>query len=160
MTTRLTKQLTEAIVRMIMDDVPRLSDEDMEKEIRTRLFKIMPPEVSHAECLHPGSLNSRSWWFEYELRCNANIPVGNLTDDQIDTALADLEEACKARNAAQKRLEGTIKGYRSVESLLKAMPEFEKYLTPLINTPSTNLPALANVTAELAKLGWPKKGTS
>ena len=46
----------------------------------------------------------------------------------------------------------------TVDKFFEAFPEFEKYL-PSEAQPTKNLPALANVVADLSKLGWPKNAT-
>ena len=64
----------------------------------------------------------------------------------------------EARQALKQKLHGAVMACSTLNSLKKALPEFINYF-PTEQQPTKNLPALANLTTDLVKLGWPKDKT-
>jgi hypothetical protein len=60
-----------------------------------------------------------------------------------------------ARSNLRAQVKATIAACSTRAKALKVMPEFEKYL-PSDDSTTSNLPAVANLAAELIKAGWPK----
>jgi hypothetical protein len=79
-----------------------------------------------------------------------------VTQDQIKAILAPYEEQEDERHNAESRLSHAFAGINTLKQALTTFPEFKKYY-PTEEQPTKNLPALANVMADLSKLGWPKK---
>lgn len=149
----LTKLIKEAIVRSIMNDVPREDEVTAKKKIQEALVKAMSPEArklykTNPRALRDGRVSSYEYGFDYSF----DVVVG---DAALEPILKPYKDARDARREARNKLVGAIEGCRTLKQLEKALPEFKKYY-PKENATSTNLPALANVVADLSKLGWPK----
>lgn len=149
----LTKYVKEAIVRSIMNDVPRADEMTAKKKIQDALVKAMSPECSKLYKTNPYALRdtrvpAHECGFDYSF----DVVTG---DAPLDPILQPYKDARDARRAAKQKLEAAVNGCRTLKQLEKALPEFTKYF-PKESATSTNLPALANVVADLAKLGWPK----
>jgi hypothetical protein len=82
--------------------------------------------------------------------------VGDVTDEQIKEIVAPYKKEEDERSAMKHKLTHAFEGIRTLKAALKTFPEFKKYM-PTEAEPTKNLPALANVMADLSKLGWPKK---
>lgn len=156
-TKHLNQYMRDIIVRAVMNDVPRPNPDDIAVEIQAAFYSAMKPEMREFEKRFPGSLHTRSLGGDYGLgHPYRKFVIGNLTQKQIDKALEPFINVDKNRGEAERNLKSALAGMRTEEQVRKAFPELEKYLTAP-ETSSTNLPALANVMAGLAKLGWPKK---
>ncbi len=156
-TKRLNQYMRSVIVRAVMNDVPQTDPDDIAVEIQAAFYSAMKPEVRQFERDFPGSLKTTSFGDDYGLGYPyREFVVGDLTQEQIDKALEPFENIGNDRAEAERNLKAALAGMRTEEQVRKHFPELEKYLTAP-ETPSTNLPALANVMAGLAKLGWPKK---
>jgi hypothetical protein len=86
-----------------------------------------------------------------------DITIGDADKDAVKKVLAPYGAEDKARNDAWRSLNSAIMSCTTLAALKKTFPEFEKYY-PTEEQPTKNLPALANVVADLTKLGWPKGG--
>jgi hypothetical protein len=64
-------------------------------------------------------------------------------------------ERVKAIEQTESGLENALKGIRTRKQFVEAFPELEKY-APSEHKSGSMLPAIANVVADLSKLGWPK----
>jgi hypothetical protein len=58
----------------------------------------------------------------------------------------------------QRKVRGAIEPCTTLKMALERLPEFAKYL-PEPRAKSVNLPAIANLVADLSTLGWPKDKT-
>lgn len=154
---RLTKVAKKAIVRSIMDDVPKLFTDEAQahRDIQEALVKNMSAEVRKVYRIAPRALRTQhfSGW-EYGFSSSFELIVGD-----ADTRLVTkpYRESCTQRNELRMKIEGIVEGCNTTKQLLAMLPEFEKYI-PQEAAPSKNLPAVANVVADLTKMGWPKKG--
>jgi len=152
----LTKLIKSAIVRAIMNDVPREDEATAKKKIQEALVKAMSPECRKLYKTNPHALrDARVASYEYGFDYSFDVIKG---DAQLEPILQAYKDARDARRTAKQKLEAAIEGCRTLKQLEKALPEFKKYY-PKEDAPSTNLPALANVVADLSKLGWPKNVT-
>jgi hypothetical protein len=79
-----------------------------------------------------------------------------VTNDQIKAIIAPYEKQEQDRLGAERKLFAAFEGINTLKQALTTFPEFKKYY-PTEAEPTKNLPALANVMADLSKLGWPKK---
>lgn len=75
--------------------------------------------------------------------------------EQFNALFAEMLEEAQAVKAASTALANAIFGIRTVKAFVNQFPELAKY-APAEPTMGTNLPAIANVMAGLATLGWPK----
>ena len=157
---KITKYDRLAIVRAIMADVPKTDKIKRRAEIQATIVKTMSPAVrkvfkDHPHALrtyHVGDLCSDGGWD------SRTVVVGDVTEEMMETILKPYREEDNARHNAQAKLHGAIDSCTTRKALMDRLPEFEKYF-PTESAPTKNLPALANVVADLSKLGWPKSKT-
>ena len=157
---KLTKYDKQAIVKAIMADVPKSDKVKRRAEIQAAIVKAMSPTVRkvfkespqalrehhvHGDLTYDGDWKSRT------------VVVGDVTDDVLEAILKPYRDEDEAIYAAHIKLRGAVDSCTTRKALMDRLPEFEKYF-PAEGAPiSKNLPALANVVADLSKLGWPKK---
>lgn len=172
---KLNKTHKEAIVRAVMQDLPRTdrnkAKETIKKMVTEDVNKFAPKQIAEI-------------WGKPELACYLNITnsnvgylasrgyINNLFEVSYPykhefsagfvaevTAIVDqLKDEAEAVNQARQKLETALAGVSTRKQLVDMFPEFEKY-APEEFTRSTLLPAVANVVADLSKLGWPKDKT-
>ncbi len=156
---KLTKLHKEAIVRAIMQDTPPLPREKWADEIKAAVVKAMSPEVRKLYKVKPYALRHLN--VEYtnpHRRWGDEIPVGDVTKEQIKAIVEPYEKQVYERRDMETKLTHAFEGINTLKQALTAFPEFKKYY-PTEMEPTKNLPALANVMADLTKLGWPKGAT-
>lgn len=157
---KLTKLHKQAIVRAIIQDLPPLNRAKWAEEIRAAIIKAMSPAVRKLHSVNPGALRTASVPFSSEHRYwGADIVVGDVTKQQIDEIVAPYERITKERDGMVQKLEFAFAGISTLKQAETTFPEFKKYY-PTEAQPTKNLPALANVVADLSKLGWPKQGAT
>lgn len=165
---KLTKYDRQAFVKAVMADIPK---EDYREQARALILEdsiqALPKKLQDAardpackDYLETGSCYRQAFansFTVYDRRWN-----GRYTPSA--TALKKLTELETLHKAQEKKLDDVeVKLTASIEacSTLKVakerLPEFEKYL-PEDRTPEKGayLPAVANLVADLATLGWPK----
>jgi hypothetical protein len=143
----------EAIIRAIMNDVPKPDQEKAKVDIQAAAVKAMSPLVRKVYKEQPKALKtyhiaSYSYDFDYSF----DVVCG---DVDMAPILKPYAEAREQRRKAKHQLESAVKACNTLKQLEAALPEFKKYF-PTEAQPTKNLPALANVVADLSKLGWPK----
>ena len=157
---KLTKLHKESIVRAIMQDTPPIDKVKRAEAILAAIVKAMSPEVRKLYKVKPSALRHatvpytnihRSWGDE--------MPVGDVTREQIKEIVAPYEKQINERKEMENKLVGAFEGIRTLKQAETTFPEFKKYY-PTEAQPTKNLPALANVVADLSKLGWPKQGVA
>lgn len=155
---KITKYDKQAIVKAIMADVPKPDKTKRRAEIQAAIVKAMNPTVRKVfkefpkalREYHVGDLVSDGSWD------SRSIVVGDVTDEMIKTILKPYVDQDDVFYSAQNKLRNAIDGCNTRKALMDRLPEFAKYF-PIEAEPTKNLPALANVVADLSKLGWPKK---
>jgi len=75
------------------------------------------------------------------------------TKEAIEIAVAAFVGEKRAIEEMKNKLLGAFAAVRTRKQFVSQFPEFEKY-APQVDAESTMLPALANVMADLSKLGW------
>ena len=148
-----------AIVRAIMADVPKPDKTKRYESVQAAIVKAMSPECRKVYNKTPKALATQYLGDTTYDGCNwhtREVVKGDAPENAIKDILKPYEQEDEAHYAAYKQLESAIKGCNTLNALKKAFPEFEKYL-PTEAQPTKNLPALANVVADLSTLGWPKK---
>jgi hypothetical protein len=158
---KLTKYDKQAIVKAIMADVPKPNKTKRREEIQAAVVKAMSPAVrkvfkDNPNALrdeHVGDLIFDGTWD------SRNIVVGDVAADVLEAILKPYKDEDDAIYAAHNKLRNAVDSCTTRKALMERLPEFEKYF-PVESAPlSKNLPALANVVADLSKLGWPKGKT-
>jgi hypothetical protein len=156
----LDKYTKQAIVKAIMADTPPLPRDKWAEEIKAAIVKAMSPEVRKLYKTKPHALRHKSVEYTNPHRTwGDEFPVGDVTKEQIKEIVAPYEKQVNERRDMEYKLTAAFEGIRTLKSALKTFPEFEKYY-PTEAQPTKNPPALANVVADLSKLGWPKQGAT
>lgn len=156
---KLTKQVKEAIVRAIMLDVPKPNKANRHQIVQAAITKAMSPECRKVFTRTPEVLvekftgetlyDDTSWSTRY-------VRLGDAAEKVLDEAIHKFKQEDEAYVKARNNLQFAIMACTTLKQLAATFPEFEKYM-PTEQQPTKNLPALANVVADLSKLGWPKK---
>ena len=73
----------------------------------------------------------------------------------LDTIIGNAERQRQHRESLKEKISGVIAGCTTVKTAKARLPEFAKYLPEEVEK-TQNLPAIANLVADLTKLGWPK----
>ena len=150
---KLTKYEKEAIVRSIMQDVPVKPDQVLKAEIQAAFVAGMSDPIKKLYKTHHKALKTEtvsSW--DSPLSYRTDFIVG---DAQVAEVLKPLKAQKEARDAVQTKLSAAVMGCSTLAQLKKMLPEFISYF-PSETEPTKNLPAVANMVADLSKLGWPK----
>jgi hypothetical protein len=154
---RITKWDKQAIVKAIMADVPTPDKVKRREELQAAVVKAMSPECrklykncpSALRTHHIGELIYDGTW------SSRDIITGDVNASIVDDLKAKYEAEDKKVSDARWALKGAIEACTTLKQLNDRLPEFKKYF-PTAEKPAANLPALANVVADLSKLGWPK----
>ncbi len=150
---KLTKYEKEAIVRAIMQDVPTKPDNILKAEIQAAFVAGMSDPIKKLHKTHPNALKTdgvSSW--DTGLPYRVEFIVG---DADVEKAIKPFKSQKEARDEAKNKLNAAVMGCNTLAQLKKLLPEFISYF-PSETEPTKNLPAVANMVADLSKLGWPK----
>jgi hypothetical protein len=155
---KLSKLTKEAIVRAIWNEVPEVDYKAHKEAIQKALVALFTPEVKVVYDLCPDALKTTwhptgGYELPYEER---HLIVANLTDEQQKAVHEPFVEEYRQRQQAMRKLEALVMGCSTRKQLVNLLPECEKYLPAEAST-DRSLPVVANVIADLTKLGWPKK---
>jgi hypothetical protein len=157
---KIDKYVRQSIVRAIMNDVPKPDKAKRRADLQAAIIKAMSPDVRKVFKSNPGALKMH--YFGDVLYDNVNwgsreLVVGDVTEEKLKELAKPYIEEDAARHAAHCKLENAIEGCTTRKALMTRLPEFEKYFPAETAPLSKSVPALANVMADLSKLGWPKK---
>lgn len=159
--TRLTEYHRSALARCIMNDTPFPTPDEIKAQAQAALFAAMPDDMRAVAQAHPNWVKSTAGNFVTyavsEVTAYAgSLAIAGLNDDQINKAVEPFAQQLIDRDKLQVEVENSLRAFSTVKSLLKVMPELEKYVAHLALPASSNLPAVANVVAKLSAAGWPK----
>lgn len=150
---KLTKYEKQSIIKSIMMDVPRPTQNEVKAEIQAALVKAMSPGCRKLYNINPKALATvhlSSW--EVQVDYAVNLVMG----DADELAVIEPFKAKKKEfEAAEAKLRAAVDGCSTLAQLKKLLPEFISYF-PSETEPTKNLPAVANMVADLSRLGWPK----
>lgn len=155
---RINKWDKQAIVKAIMDDVPAPDRKKRRDELQAAIVKVMSPEARKLYKSCPSALRTYHVGDVTYDGCNwatRDVIVGDVKEVVINELKEKYLVEDRAFNEARYALKGAIEACNTYKQLMTRLPEFEKYY-PKPDAKGTNLPALANVVADLSKLGWPK----
>lgn len=155
---KLSKLTKKAIVRAIWNEVPEIDHKARKEAIQKALAALFTPEVKACYDLCPDALKT-AWHHTigYELPYEErHVTVANLTDEQQEAVFEPFVEEDRQRQQARGKLEELVMGCSTRNQLVKLLPECEKYFSAEAST-DRSLPVVANVIADMTKLGWPKK---
>lgn len=164
---RLTKNLREAFVRAVMDDVPEVDyQEKAEEAVTVFVVSLLPPAVAviwNDKALRPylgqeryGFYQNCHWtltapWFSHPEKVTSNPDLQALLSRLYKAHLEQTNRRLQLKN----KLKAAAGGCSTVKQLKEMLPEFAKYLPEEV-TPAKNLPAVANLVTDFMKAGWPK----
>ena len=155
---RLDKYTKASIVKAIMNDVPQPDKVKRLADLQAAIVKAMSPEVRKVYKTKPKALRSHYLGDVIYDRSNwstRDVIAGDVDDDTIAELCKPYKAEDKARSDAHSKIAGIVDGCSTLAQLKKLLPEFVSYM-PTETAPAKNLPAVANVVADLSKLGWPK----
>ena len=155
---RLNTYIKSSIIRAIMNDVPQPDKEKRRVDLQAALVKAMSPEArklynktpsalrTHhfGDCIYTGSYGSR------------DLVTGDVNQETLNALTKPYTAEDEARRDAKAKITAIVEGCSTLKQLQTLLPEFKQYM-PTESAPTKNLPAVANVVADLSKLGWPKK---
>lgn len=160
---KIDKYVRQSIVRAIMADVPKPDKAKRREDLQAAIVKAMSPAVRKVFKESPGALKTHYFGdlvYDDNRWSSRELVVGDVTDEKLEELAKPYKAEDEAISAARCKLQGAIEGCNTRKALMTRLPEFEKYF-PAEDAPiSKNLPALANMVADLTKLGWPKGKTS
>jgi hypothetical protein len=153
----ITKWDKQAIVKAIMADVPKVDKKKRREELQASVVKLMSPEArklfkttpNALRTYHVGDITYDGNWSQRD------VVAGDVPNDKIDTLCEKYKEEDKNIREVEYKIKGIVDTCRTIKQLNERLPEFKKYF-PTVEKPVANLPAIANVVADLSKLGWPK----
>ncbi len=156
---RLNTYTKKAIVSSIMNDVPKLDEAALKDSIQTALVAAMTPDVQRIYKTKPDVLRrERIFSNEVGVSFNYDTIVADLKGADVRRVLKPFKDAHEERQRIVRQVTSAIEGCTTLNQLTTLLPEFKKYY-PTEEAPTKNLPALANMVADLSKLGWPKGAT-
>ena len=160
---KIDKYVRQSIVRAIMADVPKPDKTKRRAELQAAIVKAMSPEVRKVFKTTPGALKTQYFGdlvYDSHGWSTRDLVVGDVTSAKLDELSKPYKDEDEAIYAANSKLAGAIEGCTTRKSLMTRLPEFEAYF-PAEEAPlSKSVPALANMVADLSKLGWPKGKTA
>lgn len=161
---RLTKSDKDAFVLAVVQDIPKI---DYQEQVRALVYedsiaqlpaKVQPiardKTLSHY-------LETSSWWRDGFGSIRVYRPLGgsfSLSKEaqaKVDKLTELHNEQKKRIDEARSKLRGAIEPCTTLKIALERLPEFESYL-PKQQEKTIYLPSIANLCADLSKLGWPK----
>jgi hypothetical protein len=155
---RITKWDKQAIVKAIMADVPAVDKRKRHDALQEAIVKAMSPEARKLYKNCPEALRTRHFGDLIYDGCNWNsrdLTVGDVSEKVTNELCKAYKDEDEKRQRTYYQLKSAIESCTTIRQLNDRLPEFKKYF-PTVEKPVANLPALANVVADLSKLGWPK----
>ena len=154
---KLTKYQKQGIARAIIQDLPPVDYKKRRAEMQAAIVKLMSAPVAKLYKTNPDALRQYTMDTRIVGDCYADswVVVGDVPFKKVPELAEKYTAENSARYAAKQQLEAAIDGCNTLKQLMATLPEFEKYY-PTEAQPTKNLPALANVVADLSRLGWPK----
>ncbi len=155
---KIDKYVRQSIVKAIMNDVPKPDKAKRRADLQAAIVKAMSPEARKLYNKTPSAL--RTYHFG-EIIYTGNwssrdLVIGDVNSETLTALAKPYEDEDEAISAARCKLQGAIEGCTTRKALMTRLPEFEKYYPAEEAPMSKSVPALANVMADLSKLGWPK----
>ena len=153
----LDKYTKKSIVRAIMAELPRVDEAKVEQEIIAKCVAAMSPECQSVYLKTPDAI-AKTGVYDTCSRYSFKAPKGDLTDDQFAEIIKPYQEAHRERRNIESKLDAALVPIRTRKQFINRFPEFSQHAPPEEGTCAT-LPAIANIVADLVKLGWEPKVT-
>lgn len=164
---KLNKYQKAAFVRAVMDDLPRLNfQERAEKLVREDNLTQLPAEIrkiAESNTLR-AYLKVARWWapggelspfnvFD-QTEYNSDYKPSSEVLEKLRELSAEARAERERREALKEKVTGVIEACSTLKVAKERLPEFEKYL-PTEEAKAPNVPAVANLVADLMAAGWP-----
>ena len=162
---KLTKYHRQAFVRAVMNDVPKEDYESKAHAIAIEDSILQLPEKLQAAArdkdLSRYISRANFWSREFSSVLTFAIYAGDFKlSAKAQVEFDKLSELAKtqssARYALKQKLESAIGARTTDMQVRKALPEFSKYLPAAESPVDRTVPVIANLVADLTKMGWPK----
>jgi hypothetical protein len=156
---KIDKYVRQSIVKAIMADVPKPDKAKRREDLQAAIVKAMSPAVRKVFKESPGALKNHYFGdliYDDKRWDSRELVVGDVSAEKLDELSKPYKDEDEAISAARCKLQGAIEGCTTRKALMTRLPEFEKYYPAEEAPMSKSVPALANVMADLSKLGWPK----
>lgn len=161
---RLTKSDKDAFVLAVVQDIPKI---DYQEQVRTLIYEDsiaqLPAKVqviARDKALSHYLVTGSYWRTSFGSIRVFGASGGNFMPSKEVQAKVDKlnelhNEQEKRLDEARAKLRGAIEPCTTLKVALERLPEFETYL-PKQQEKTVYLPSIANLCADLSKLGWPK----
>lgn len=144
----------DAIVRSILNDIPKTEHRMAVAEMQAALYAAMTADERRVFRKNPKALACKTLYrIDYALDHQIEVRCGSV---DVEEVLKPWREKAKARSEMESKLHAALKSIRTRKQFVDKFPEFIKYAPDEHGTCAT-LPAVANVVADLLKLGWTTK---
>lgn len=152
----LSKHAKRSIVRAIMGELPSIDYDQMAKDVQAKFVAAMSPECQAVYAKTPNALVTDHIYnvFGY---CKS-MYVGDLTEKEIEKITAPYKQMTKEREEIETKLNAAFAPIRTRKQFINQFPEFSQH-APAEDGTCATLPAIANIVADLVKLGWEPKVT-
>ena len=154
----LNKYVKQSIVRAIMAELPRVDPEATKKEIQDKLVEKMSPECQALYAKAPNALATRYGARVVDGYYSINFVSGDLTEETFAEIIKPYGEMYNHRADIETKLHAAIAPIRTRKQFIDRFPEFSQH-APDEEGKCATLPAIANIVADLVKLGWEPKVT-
>lgn len=166
---KLTKLHRQAFVKAVIQDLPQIDYEAMaHKFVREKAVEALPPQlrpVALDDKLNSYLTMETMWFDNHRTGIGATRVFGGgrsggfslKAKDQatLDKIMESAQHQREERARMEERMNGVIAACTTVKMAKTHLPEFAKYLPEEVEK-TNNLPAIANIVADLTKMGWPK----
>ncbi len=158
---RLTIYAKSAIIRAIMDDVPAPDKVKRRTDLQDAVVKAMSPEARKLYNKTPKAL--RTYYvgdtiYDGHGWGTRDIIAGDVEDKVVDALVKPYKTEDHDICATKRKLQSIVEGCSTLKQVQTLLPEFKQYM-PTEAEPTKNVPVVANMVADLSKLGWPKGKT-
>jgi hypothetical protein len=147
---KLNKYTKQGIIKAIIRDIPEAPEAERIEEIQAALVTAMSPEVQALYATHPNALKTNSI-YDVGIGYGRTVIVG---DAKVKEVIAPFVAAYEKKNTLKSSLSAAIDSCNTLKQAQVMFPEFIKYM-PTEESPTSNLPALANIMSDLVHMGWP-----
>lgn len=154
----LNKYAKQSIVRAIMAELPRVDSEALKVEIQDKLVAAMSPECQALYAKAPNALATRCAIRAVAGYYSIIFVTGDLTEEVFAEIIKPYKQMTKEREEIETKLNAAIYPIRTRKQFINQFPEFSQH-APAEDGTCATLPAIANIVADLVKLGWEPKVT-
>lgn len=152
------KYIKQSIVSAIMQELPRVDTDALKKEVQAKLVAAMSPECQAVYAKTPNALSYRHASRIIDGYHGVNFVAGDVTEEQFEAIMKPYQNVYDERASIRSKLEAAINGIRTRKQFIDRFPEFSQH-APAEDGTCATLPAIANIVADLVKLGWEPKVT-